>query len=607
MNNFFLKIFSDFFRILSIISRANRVKAYALLVLLAVQSAVELFFILTIAYMAQAVTAPEALNSERMFRALYFCFPALKVWGQDPRYLVLIASSLVITVSIAKSLISYTSARATFLLSERISIDIGHEIMERFLHSDYAWHLSSESGTTFQRMQWRGNLSLMLVSQLSMYACMLTMVVLFCSLVAQEPVLTTIVVGVTGSTGLLLYRGIRKHVDREAQRAAESAQEETRALMCATRGVRDVLIYRQQKVFLQAITSAAEKGMLPRTFNAVAPTIPTWVLEAMGFLMVFISLSYLIFVEQAGVPRITTALGLLMLTAWRVLPYANRVVGFQISIRAVRPMVLAVLELLESLRKKARIVFPEPDKDFTLKDSISFRHVYFRYPETEADSLSDITLTIPVGKKVGIIGPSGGGKSTLVGILSGLLCPKSGEMLVDGAALTPSRAAAFVAQVGYVPQAPFLFAGTLAENIAFSQWGQPWDEARVRDACRRAAIDFVDSHPLGLKQPIGENGAGLSGGQAQRVSIARAMYASPKLLIFDEATSALDQANEKNIQETILQLADEVTCVIVAHRLTTVEHCDWIVWLDKGRISMQGPAEAILAQYRCRLLTSGTE
>ena len=300
-------------------------------------------------------------------------------------------------------------------------------------------------------------------------------------------------------------------------------------------------------------------------------------------------------------PRITTALGLLMLTAWRVLPYANRVVGFQISIRALRPMVLAVLELLESLRNKARIVFPEPDKNFTLQDSISFRHVYFRYPETEVDSLSDITFTIPVGKKVGIIGPSGGGKSTLVGILSGLLCPKSGEMLVDGAALTPARAAAFVSQVGYVPQSPFLFAGTLAENIAFSQWGQPWDEARVRDACRRAAIDFVDSHPLGLKQPIGENGAGLSGGQAQRVSIARAMYASPKLLIFDEATSALDQANEKNIQETILQLADEVTCVIVAHRLTTVEHCDWIVWLDKGRIVMQGVVEEVLRRYRLKI------
>ena len=129
MNSFFLKIFSDFFRILSIISRANRVKACILLVLLAVQSTTELFFILTIAYMAQAITAPAALNSELVFRAIYFCFPTLKVLGQDPRYLVLIASSLVIVISIVKSLISYASARATFLLSERISIDIGHEIM----------------------------------------------------------------------------------------------------------------------------------------------------------------------------------------------------------------------------------------------------------------------------------------------------------------------------------------------------------------------------------------------------------------------------------------------------------------------------------------------
>lgn len=379
---------------------------------------------------------------------------------------------------------------------------------------------------------------------------------------------------------------------------AESVQDETRAILCATRGIRDVLIYRQQEVFLQSVVRAAERGMSARVFNTIAPTIPTWVLESIAFGVVVIALFYLVFIEQADIPRITMALGLLLLTAWRVMPYANRVVSFQVTIRSVHPMAMAVLELLEKLRNEPRAALPTPDENFSFVRCLSLRNVCFRYPGAEKDSLKNLTLDIPVGKKVGIIGPSGGGKSTLVGMLSGLLEPTGGEIMVDGQPLTPSRAAAFAQFIGYVPQTPFLFAGTLAENIAFSQWGKPWDKERVRDACRKAAIDFVDNHPLGLEQSIGENGAGLSGGQAQRVSIARAMYTYPKLLIFDEATSALDQANEDSIQRTIQHLSDEVTCIIVAHRLTTVEHCDFIIWMDKGEIVLQGESSYVLEQYR---------
>ncbi|MBQ3060493.1 MAG: ATP-binding cassette domain-containing protein [Desulfovibrio sp.] len=447
-------------------------------------------------------------------------------------------------------------------------------------------------------MLWRSHLTSMLTCLLSMYAAVLTLLVLFFSLAGQEPMLTSMVVGIVGLTGFFLYRGIRSNVDKQATNAAQSTQQENRALMCATRGIRDVLIYGQQKVFLKAIVDAARKGVWPRTFNSLAPTMPTWVLEATGFTVVLAAISYLIFLEQAAMPRIAAALGLLLLTAWRVLPYANRVVGYQVTIRSLRPTVSAVLDMLEQLRSRDSHPMPAPAEHFRLEQEISLQDVSFRYPGSETDSLQRITLRIPVGRKIGIIGPSGAGKSTLVGILSGLLRPASGKLLVDGQGLDPARAAAFARMVGYVPQSPFLFAGTLAENVAFSEWGKPWDAKRVRDACNKAAIDFIDTHPKGLEQPIGENGAGLSGGQAQRVCIARALYARPRLLIFDEATSALDQANENSIQQTILALADEVTCIIIAHRLSTVEQCEHVLWMEKGRIVMCGTAADVLAAYR---------
>lgn len=590
--------FKDILRIFPLLRPALRLRSTLLGNLMLAQGLLELGFILTLTHMGLALTDSDTLRASLLYRTIFYVFPPLYPWTADPRHLLLLAGAVVIAACLIKNAVNYFIARGIALLGEDISLSIGAEIMERFLYHNFAWHLSSQSATMFQRMMWRGQLGTLLTCTLSMYACILTLLILFCSLVSQEPVLTTLVILITGGVGLLLYRGLRRYVDSSATQAAASAQAETRALMCATKGIREVLIYRQQPVFLDSLVQAALKGRKPRTFIGLAPTFPTWMLEVTGFLVVIVAIAYLVYVMDADKKHITAALALLLLTAWRVLPYCNRVVGLQISIRGLRPMTDAVLELLESLRASPSAAPPAPAEDFSFTHDITLQNVCFRYAEAAEDSLRDITFTVRRGEKIGLIGPSGSGKSTLAGVLSGLLPPTQGHIAVDGQELTPPRAAAFATQIGYVPQSPFLFAGTLAENIAFSHWGKPLDEERVREACRKAAIDFVDTHPAGLKQSIGENGAGLSGGQAQRVSIARALYTRPALLIFDEATSALDQSNENAIQHTIEQLADSVTCIIIAHRLTTVEHCDTLLWLDKGQIVMQGTTQKVLTAYR---------
>lgn len=588
----------DFKRVLDCIGRKDRRKAFLLFALMGIQSALELFFILLLSLLPRALTAPESINSHAALQYLYAAFPTLGGFAENPRFLVLMVGNLIVIVSILKNLFNYITARVTATLSENISISIGHEIMLRYLYSPYIWHLSADSGKMFQCMQWRRHVANALMYQLSMASCLLTIVVLFLCLLSTEILLTSMVVGITSLVGVFFYKGLRRRIDHAAQRAAQAERKENRALLCATHGIRDVLIYRQQPAFLDAVECAVEEGQSSRVFNGMAPTMPSWVLEATGFAAVIFALAYLICVEQAETARIVGVLGLLILTAWRVLPYANRIVGFQVSLRSERPRLTAVLDLLEKLRQSRFTQPPEPAPDFRFQQRLSLRHVSFRYPEAERDSLTDLTFDIPIGAKVGIVGSSGAGKSTLVALLSGLLQPTRGEILVDGRELTPERAAAYARKVGYVPQHLFLFEGTLAENIAFSQWGEAWDEEKVRKACRLAAIDFIDAHPKGLLRPIGANGSGLSGGQAQRVGIARALYTEPELLIFDEATSALDQQNEAHIQATIDCLAERMTCIIVAHRLTTMESCDIIFWIEKGRLLMSGPAKTVLDSYR---------
>ncbi len=592
------RIFADdFLRILPLLSKKLRIRAVVIFFYMLAQSLLELGFIMVLASMGLALTDSAGLRGTFIFQTIFSVFPYLDAWSTDPRRLLVLTGGIVITVCILKGIVSYIASRHTILLGEDISLDIGKEIMSRYLYRDYAWHLSEASSTMFQRMLWRTQLGSMLSFLLVMYSVIITVILLFISLVVQEPVLTTIVVTTTLVVAVICFRMIRSKVDLNAQTAANCNQLETKILLCATKGIREVLIYRQQESFLQALINATLRGRKPRTFNHIAPTAPTWLLEAVGFIAVVAAICFLVFYENASIERVSAALGLLVLTAWRVLPYCNRIIGLKISVRTLRPTAFAVVELLEQLRELPAEHLLEADPNFEFKNHILLNNISFKYPKATDDCLKNINMRIEKGEKIGLIGTSGGGKSTLAGLISGLLPPTAGNIHVDGVELTPERAIALAAKIGYVPQTPFLFDGTLAENIAFSEWGKPWDAARVRDACVKASIDFVNEKPRSLVRKIGENGAGLSGGQSQRVSIARALYTNPSIIIFDEATSALDQHNEKAIQDTINSLPDDITCIIIAHRLSTVEKCTKIVWIEDGEIIMEGPTQEVLSAY----------
>ncbi len=218
------------------------------------------------------------------------------------------------------------------------------------------------------------------------------------------------------------------------------------------------------------------------------------------------------------------------------------------------------------------------------------------------DILEDVSFHLHCGEITALIGPNGAGKSTLFRSVLGQLSyqgnitfsPAGGPAirLADGTVMGGTRPL-----IGYVPQSPYILQGTVAANVAFSQWGKPYDAEKVARACRMAALDLVEKDPRGIEYPIGERGSGLSGGQAQRVSIARALYAAPDILILDESTSALDLGTESAIMDTIAALKGQLTIIIIAHRLSTVEHCDRLIWMENGRIHRIGTPQELLPEY----------
>lgn len=216
---------------------------------------------------------------------------------------------------------------------------------------------------------------------------------------------------------------------------------------------------------------------------------------------------------------------------------------------------------------------------------IVLKKVWFRYDEAEPWILNGIDLRIPCGSRIGVIGETGSGKSTLIDLIMGLLSPTLGEIEIDGVALDEFSRRAWRQQIAHVPQSIYLADTSMAENTAFGVPKEKINANRVVEAARKARIEeFVDDTTNGLATRIGERGIRISGGQRQRIGIARALYKEAKVIVLDEATSSLDFDTEERIMRTIGELGAEVTVLMIAHRLTTLKDCNLIVELEAGRV-----------------------
>jgi ABC-type multidrug transport system fused ATPase/permease subunit len=221
------------------------------------------------------------------------------------------------------------------------------------------------------------------------------------------------------------------------------------------------------------------------------------------------------------------------------------------------------------------------------KDNITVKDVSFRYDSLNPLVLNGVNLTIPRGSKIAFVGPSGSGKSTLIDVVMGLFLPVSGHVSIDGIRMDESTRESWQAGVGYVPQTVFLYNDTVARNIAFGV--ASIDAERLANSCDWAQLGpLIAKLPDGLNTKLGERGVRLSGGERQRIGLARAFYRKPDVLVLDEATSALDGRTEKAVIEAIRTHLPMTTTLMIAHRISTVRHCDKLYVMDRGEILTEG-------------------
>ena len=359
-------------------------------------------------------------------------------------------------------------------------------------------------------------------------------------------------------------------------------------------GVKEVKVLGRETEFVAQYERHAKGGARVAELQHALTQLPRFVVEFLAVIALAVLVAVMIGQGRPFEDLLPT-LGLFAAAAFRIMPSATRIINATQIVRNSLPAVNVVHHELCELSLHAAI----PSSGLVeFRHSLTLEDVRFHYPEADAPALSGLRLRIAAGETVGIIGESGAGKSTLVDVILGLLCPDSGVICVDDLDIQ-SNLRGWQDTIGYVPQSIFLTDDTLRRNIAFGIADVEIDETTVWRAARLAQIDrFIRELPGGLDTKVGERGVRLSGGQLQRIGIARALYHDPAVLVLDEATSSLDSATERGVMEAVRALHGKKTIIIVAHRLSTVETCDRIYRLEAGQIVETGEAAQVIATVR---------
>jgi ABC-type multidrug transport system fused ATPase/permease subunit len=384
----------------------------------------------------------------------------------------------------------------------------------------------------------------------------------------------------------------RKRLARNAQRIARESGVMIKGLMESLGAIRDVLLDSSQAFYCDLYKRSDQPVRAAQANNAFISGVPRFVMEALGMVLIA-ALAYFLSLEPGGVAGALPVLGAIALGAQRLLPALQQCYMSWAFIAGNEVALADAIELLnQPLPKAATEPLPAPMK---FEREIRFESVRMRYEEEGPWILDGIDLCIPKGARVGFVGSTGGGKSTLLDLLMGLLEPTAGRILVDDVPLDEAHQRAWQRNVAHVPQSIYLADVSFAENIATGVAAAEIDMNRVHAAAAEAQIaEFIESEPDGYATLAGERGVRLSGGQRQRVGIARALYRRTQVVVFDEATSALDNLTEVAVMGALSQLHQSLTLIIVAHRLTTVRNCDFIVELDKGRIIATGTYDELM-------------
>ena len=490
--------------------------------------------------------------------------------------------------AVLKVAAKYVQARVAHNAGARLST----RMFEGYLRWPYAMHLTRSTSELIRNghqavMETIGQVVLPVIRTIAESFIVVGLLIV---LVLLAPLATLAAVVVVGGTAVLLLLFVQPRLKILGRIRHREARSTLSILQKGLFGIRDVKVLGRERAFAREYGRSRGRMARAAYLREAASHLPSIAFELalMGFITGFFAFTVL---QGEGAQEVLSVLGLFAYAGLRMQPSVQQIVQGLNSLKfAAAPLedLHADLELMSDAGATPREADP-----LSFCEELRLDGVGLRYERADRDALYDIDLVIRPGEQIGICGPTGGGKTTLTDIVTGLLQPTSGRVTVDGQDLADVERS-WQANLGIVAQMVFLTDDTLRRNIALGVPDDRIDNNALLEAVKLAQLDsFVADLPKGLETAVGERGVRISGGQRQRIAIARALYRKPEVLIFDEGTSALDNATEAQMMAAIEQLRGNHTIILVAHRLSTVRNSDRIVFLEHGKMTGLGSYEEL--------------
>ncbi len=493
--------------------------------------------------------------------------------------------------------LSYTQNKIVFRKMRSVEV----KLYKIYMYSAYTFHLNRNSAELIDYINRQTFFAFVgaIVPLMIFLTEAILMVLISIMLIVFEPIGSLCAILMMGLISTSYYQLIKKKVGKVGKNEQVESGKMLQWTVQGLNGIKETKVSGKEEFFIYNFSQHAKKYTMAVRTSATLENVPRLALETVAVIAI-VGLVIINLKQGRTGTSLLSGVTLFAVAAFRLLPSVNRIVTALTSIRHRSSALDVIYHDIRSLSEQIKLerhyqlAQNQDSTKISLDESLEFRNVSYSYPQSEQLAIPDLSMVIPKGQLVGIVGHSGAGKTTFVDLLLGLLTPTSGQILADGVDVS-TNLKSWRRNIGYIPQNIYLFDDTIRSNIAFGYFPDQIDEDRVWKVLKAVQLEeFVTQLPEGIDTFVGESGVRLSGGQRQRIGIARALYRNPKLLIMDEATSALDNQTEKAVTEAIEQLSKNRTVAIVAHRLTTVQKCDVIYMMSKGKIIAHGTYDELL-------------
>lgn len=584
-------------KLYAILDQRERKKALILLILMLLTGLIGMAGVASILPFLDALANPEAIESKRYLSWAYHAFG----FQSNHSFLIFLGCTVFVVVVFGiglQALSHYVTVRYTFMRGYTWSA----RLMEAYFSRPYFWFLNRHSADL-------GKSILSEVEQVIHYTLLpflqflsgtVQTFFLVGLLLVVNPVVAILAFVILGSTYGVIYWKLKRYLEHIGKKRIEVNKERFQISQEAFGGIKEVKVAGLESGYLTSFRKAAIRYAKYKSHVGIISMIPRFAIQAMAFGGILIILMYLLITQKGNLLEVMPLMGMFAFSALRILPTLSIVYQSLTKIKSGKPA-------LDMLYKDMFEVIPEAAGQNTVNtqsdvfpmgfsNCLELNQVEYTYPKAQTSALKRVSLKIKANTTVGFAGSTGAGKTTIVDLVLGLLPPQKGALIVDGTPISSGNLVSWQRTLGYVPQHIFLADDTITANIAFGIPAEQVDHAAVDRAAKIAELHkFVKSELKdGYDTMVGERGVRLSGGQRQRIGIARALYHDPDILIMDEATSALDNLTERAVMSSIHALSREKTIILIAHRLSTVRHCDTIFLLEQGELIAQGTYEELL-------------